>query len=160
MLQVCEGQTEGKCQFSVPKRVHINRCVDHPNAKLMDSGPCAGYFLYLRPESEKDNRRWLAFLSAEGLKAVHSHPCPVRSKLGSRLEEVIQEAVKNDPSKTTKEISKGIILYIFVCRTILNCHFIGNFSFIIFRCGYAMQPCQSFSGCFEFRHPSQLRKKS
>lgn len=122
-------------------------------------GPCASYFLYLRSESEKDNRRWLGFLCAEGLEAVHSRSCPVRLKLGSKLEQAIEEAVKIDPSKTNKKISKGIILCISVCWTSPNYHFVGNFSFTIYRCRIAMQPLQYYSGYFEFLHPSQLRKK-
>nr|CAH0107487.1 unnamed protein product [Daphnia galeata] len=44
-----------------------------------------------------------------GLKAVHSHPFPVRSKLGSKLEQTIAEAVKIDPSNSSKDTSKGAI---------------------------------------------------
>jgi hypothetical protein len=73
---VCEGdtKTEEKCQISVTKRVHNNRCVNHPDAKLIDSDPCEAVFIYLRPESEQDKKRWLGFLSVEGLKAVHLNP--------------------------------------------------------------------------------------
>lgn len=111
LLQMCEGDNDKSCQFAVHRRVHNNRCLNHPNAKLIESGPCSGHFVYIRPLADDDKRRWLGFVSAEGTKSIHTHPCPVRSKLGSKLQQGIEEAVKIDPSKTAREISKGNISF-------------------------------------------------
>ncbi len=65
--------------------------------------------MYVRPECEEDKRRWLAFFTQDAEeKCTHSHPMPVKSKIGSKVEQRIDIAVQNDPTLTAAEISKGI----------------------------------------------------
>ena len=64
--------------------------------------------IYIKPITESDNRRWLGFLSNTEENAVHRHPIPVESKIGSQLYQDLEKTVNRDPSKTVSQISLGL----------------------------------------------------
>ena len=107
-FQICAGGEGGDqsttCDYAVSNRVQSNRCLIHPEASSIATGSCSGCFVYLFPVAPANTRRWLAFIGdVKGRTDGHSHPEPVRSKLGSKLEQAVEKAVENDPTLTTDD---------------------------------------------------------
>eukprot|EP00112_Aurelia_sp_Birch-Aquarium-sp1_P022077 Seg6109.1 transcript_id=Seg6109.1/GoldUCD/mRNA.D3Y31 product="hypothetical protein" protein_id=Seg6109.1/GoldUCD/D3Y31 len=97
---------EKGCQFAVAKKYHANKCIQHEDAVLVDTGKCPGTLVYVYPSNDEDYRRWLGFFSRDET-AVHNHHCPSQNKAGSKLEEMIKECMERDPTKTAADIHKG-----------------------------------------------------
>ena len=107
-MQVCQGETTGEpCTFAVSNQFQKNNCVEHyKTASLKSSGPCPSYFVYVQPTDPEDKRRWLGCLLKEG-KGQHNHPNPGRKKIGTKLDQMIQQAVTDSPTLTASDSSKG-----------------------------------------------------
>lgn len=122
---MCGGENEdgSVCSRAISNRMRDNDCLSHSaTAPLKSSGKCPAYFIYIRPFLEDDNRRWLGIASACPSTAgdpSHNHPEPIESKLDSSVKEDISKAVRENPSYTTDDFSKGIALgYNPICKSI------------------------------------------
>ena len=93
------------CSFATSNKQRHNRCLRHEDSVLKSSGKCNGVFVYVRPKESKDVRRWLGFLTKND--GGHNHPCPITTKPGSKVEEMVAECVRRDPTKTPRDLAKG-----------------------------------------------------
>lgn len=106
-FQVRSGGEEGQaCKYAVVKKMSENRCFIHEQTALIPTGVC-NFIVYVRPIKEEDKRRWIGFFANGSGQAAHLHPMPCLSKIGSKLKDDIEKALKLDPTKTADDISKG-----------------------------------------------------
>ena len=100
-VKVCSASG---CNFAVGKLQKENKCLRHPDDPLI-TVDCEGSFVYVYPTDPNDRQRWLGFLAPN--KDGHSHACPVSNKPGAKLEEMVADVVKKDPTKKPSDIIKG-----------------------------------------------------
>lgn len=93
------------CNYATSNKQRENKCLRHELLSLESTGNCNGVFVYVYPKDKEDRRRWLGFLTtnAEG----HNHPCPITTKPGSQLVEIVADCVRRDPTKMPGDLAKG-----------------------------------------------------
>ena len=107
-VKQCKKYADG-CGYVVPLR-EFQPCPDHPSDGLIRSGDCPVEFVYLWPQQQDDNRRWLTGfvrLNMSENDNLHNHPIPLPIKIPSKVDADIRRAVMNNPNLKTQDIMVG-----------------------------------------------------
>nr|XP_054772424.1 uncharacterized protein LOC129280419 [Lytechinus pictus] len=94
-----QQKLEEVAELILPTAEDINTWYEHK--RKVD---CEGSFVYVYPTDNNDRQRWLGFLAPN--KDGH-FACPVSNKPGAKLEEMVADVVKKDPTKKPSDIIKG-----------------------------------------------------
>lgn len=97
------------CSFSVSNK-ELRPCPQHPEAALVQSGPCPVEFVYAWPTSSDDKRRWHSgIVRRNDMKSnnLHNHPLPGPTKVPAKVVQDIQQAMCLDSSLKTHDILTG-----------------------------------------------------
>ena len=98
------------CNHVVPTW-EIRPCLKHKCQPLTRSTGCPVEFIYIRPENEADNRRWITGIDrCSGMKShyLHNHPLHADAKIPEKVKGDIQKAVIKNPGLKTKDIIEGM----------------------------------------------------
>ena len=90
------------------KKYNANKCMQHEDAVLIDTGRCPGTLVYVYPSSDADYPRWLGFFSRNE-NNVHNHLCPRQNRAGSKLEEMIKNCIERIPQKQLQTSTKDMV---------------------------------------------------
>ena len=107
-VKLCGMHHEG-CSFVAATR-EFRKCPEHPNAALIKTDGCPVEFVYIRPASSEDNRRWLTGIDRHSdmhSDNLHSHPLNAPSKIPTKVESDIRDAVAANPHLKAKEVMRG-----------------------------------------------------
>ena len=100
------GRHSSGCDYVTSTR-ECRQCPKHPEEKLISSqdlSPCPVEFVYVHPQDEDDNRRWLSGIirgkSSIGDCNLHTHKLHASKHIPCRVkEDVTQAAVQNSHLK-------------------------------------------------------------
>ena len=108
-VKMCQMQQEG-CNHIVSTR-EFRKCPQHPDAPLVKTEGCPVEFVYIRPVSAEDHRRWLTGIdrcSDMRPDNLHTHPLHASSKIPTKVESDIREAVATNAQLKPKEVLTGM----------------------------------------------------
>ncbi|EDO33100.1 predicted protein [Nematostella vectensis] len=101
-VKVCDSPS---CTYTVSKSQRRNRCRDHVNCNLRETGPCPVHIVIVTPKDPSDKRRWIGITGIDSHH--HNHVKPSPHKLPSFVIHDIKKAALLDPSKKSKDLQKG-----------------------------------------------------
>lgn len=101
------------CSYVTSTR-EIRACLQHPGEKLIRSNvsseECPVEFVYIWPDNEEDNRRWITGITRGAINTsdnLHNHPNHAATKIPSQIDTDIRKVVIADPHLKTKDIMIG-----------------------------------------------------
>ena len=111
VVSVCGKHSDG-CNF-VTSTTSIKPCCQHPNVPLQRTGECPVVFIYVWPENESDNRRWLTgIVRSSSLQAdnFHNHPLHSEAKIPAKVDSDLRRALIENPHLKTSDLIVGMSL--------------------------------------------------
>lgn len=111
-IKLC-GRNEEGCDYVTSTREH-RPCLSHPSVPLVACGSCPVEFVYIRPTDKNDNRRWQTGFLRGGMdmmqaQNLHSHQLPPATRIPTKVQVDIKEAVKEDAHLKTTDIVEGML---------------------------------------------------
>ena len=113
-VKLCPKHVDG-CSYIASTR-ECRPCPSHPGEKLVRSGDCPVEFVYISPQDNKDNRRWITgILRGKDMTAsnLHNHPSHAASKIPSKVDTDIRQAIISNPHLKTRDIMTGKICTVY-----------------------------------------------
>ena len=110
-VKVCGKHSDG-CNF-VTSTTSIKPCCQHSNVPLQRTGECPVVFIYIWPENESDNRRWLTgIVRSSSLQAdnFHNHPLHSEAKIPAKVDSDLRRALIENPHLKTSDLIVGMSL--------------------------------------------------
>ena len=107
---LCKGVKQcctEQCDCVVLRKQQINRCKNHPGARLVSHSDCKVMIFYVFPSDLDDQGRWIGIEAQGNEAAQHNHLPPVSNKLPVMLKERIKDCVERDPTKSARDIQMG-----------------------------------------------------
>ena len=107
-VKYCGKRDEG-CTYITSTRETRN-CAAHPSTPLVRSQKCDVEFAYIWPVAAEDKRRWITGFKRTGDNAarnLHDHQVHGGTKVPSKVESDIRQAVLENPLLKTKDIMTG-----------------------------------------------------
>ena len=111
------------CDHVVPTW-EIKPCQQHKGQPLARSTGCPVEFIYIRPEKEADNRRWITGIDrCSDMKGqyLHNHPLHAAAKIPEKVKSDIQKAVIKNPGLKTKDILEGMYASKLPKKLVVSC---------------------------------------
>ena len=111
---VCKGVMKcsvASCKFTGSKTA--KKCPIHPSTKLVSSGNCPVYVVYIYPNDCTENERWITGITKDGLfnsstSNLHNHPLPKPSKIPAIVHDTVKQVVQCNPGITPSQLNLGL----------------------------------------------------
>ena len=124
-VKLCPKHVDG-CSYIASTR-ECHPCPSHPDVKLVRAGDCRVEFVYIWPQDNEDNRRWITgILRGMDMTAtnLHNHLSHAASKIPSKVDTEIRRAIILNPHLKTRDIITGKILHAHVYCVFLHLYII------------------------------------
>lgn len=106
----CGKHADG-CSYIAPT-FSTKPCCNHRETPLQRTGECPVEFIYIWPEDETDNRRWLTGIIRSGdlePENLHTHPLHKEMKIPVKVDTDIRRAVIENPHLKPSDLSIGTL---------------------------------------------------
>ena len=115
-VKLC-GMHEQGCDYVTSTREN-RPCPNHPSVPLVGSGDCPVEFVHIKPKDPNDNRRWQTGFVRGGIDMMkasnlHNHKLPPATRIPTKVQNDIKDAVKEDPHLKTTDLVEGLCYYMY-----------------------------------------------